>query len=196
MMPTEHEYKYVLDLDFLEEFEEPLLARMAKNWAYINQGYVAVAEGTATRIRHTQAVSPQHYGNSDVNHWMLTFKHTVNQRVIEIEQELDERDGKDLWSICTRRVQKTRYYFPGDACTWELDLFKLSDESVYFILAEVELPEGAPKPTYMPLFLRKYVLHEVDLTDSRFSNKKLGNVEYTTKIYKKIKEGALDDHES
>lgn len=189
-MPTEHEFKYVLSLDFLNEFDESILRKTSTGWTEINQGYVAVAEGTATRIRQARTVAPRHYGNSEVDHWTLTFKHTVNSRVIEIEKELDSRDGQDLWSACTRRVCKTRYYFPDGDHTWELDLFK-TDQNVYFILAEVELPEGSSRPTLMPSFLSKYMIYEVDLTDNQFSNKKLGDVEYAAELYKKIKKGII-----
>ncbi len=195
-MPTEHEYKYVLSLDFVKEFDEATLFDTSQRVAFIDQGYVGVAEGTATRIRRLRAVDPQKYRNSDFDHWILTFKQQVGARVVEIETEVDRRDGEDLWSVCTRRVCKVRYYFPANDKTWELDLFKTENDHIYFVLAEVELPEGSSRPTDMPEFLRKYVIYEVGLTDSRFSNKKLGDVRYTTDLYQRIKQGVIDDDES
>ncbi len=52
-------------------------------------------------------------------------------------------------------------------------------------MAEVELPEGSPPPE-IPFWLSKYVLHKVDLTDGRFSNRILGDVEYATGLYREF----------
>ena len=186
-MATEYEFKYILALEFLNEFNEETLMDMCSEWAHIKQGYIVANETTDLRIRYMQPYTSTSF-------WTMTFKYNTGSRVIEVERRLEDRDGQDLWDICTRRVSKVRYFFPSAKYTWELDVLK-RDEETYFILAEVELPEGSPRPQAPPFF-EKYVLYEVDLTDTRFSNKKLGDVEYATDLYRQIKQGGNDGHES
>ena len=137
---------------------------------------MAFSKGMTTRIRCID--------NGDKNKWFLTFKQKVNDRVIEIEKKLDDRDGSDLWQACVGKLTKDRYVFAGEEI-WEVDLFKRSGE-LYFILAEVELAEGKPRPKSVPKFLKPYVLYEVPITDDRFSNKRLGDVDYAMNLYKSL----------
>ena len=197
-MPTEHEYKYVLSLDLLRELSELKLKDLCKNYAEIRQGYMT----DCTRVRQIDG------------EWFFTYKqdvllpeqltHVLRHRVVEIETSLDERDGNDLWACCNRRIFKTRHYFPCPATephifTWELDLFypatfPVSENPVYFIMLEVELPEGSARPTngLIPDFLRKHIVYEVALTDARFSNKRLGDVEYVKQLYQQIDQGVIN----
>lgn len=138
---------------------------------------MAFSKGMTTRIRHQSEVKS--------HKWYLTFKQKVNNRVIEIEKKLDSRDGKDLWDVCVGRLKKTRYIFDNNGEIWEVDLFTKGTH-LYFILAEVELPEGAPRPEQVPEFMKDFVVYEVPITDDRFSNKRLGDVEYATNLYTEI----------
>ncbi len=52
-------------------------------------------------------------------------------------------------------------------------------------LPEVELEEGSARPE-VPLWLKDHVLFEVPLTDNRFSNTNLGDVDYVKEIYQKL----------
>jgi CYTH domain-containing protein len=181
-MPTEHEYKYVLSMDLVKEYTEDQLKAMADDHMEICQGYLAFSKGMTIRVRGVKTFSKKK--------WFLTCKQKVGDRVIEIEKKLDERDGGDLWEVCVGKLKKDRYVFQHDDATWELDLFKRGAD-IYFVMAEVELPEGAPRPTTMPEFMAKKLIYEVALTDDRFSNKRLGDVEYSTKLYQKLHNGPI-----
>ena len=60
--------------------------------------------------------------------------------------------------------------------------------NLYFVQAEVELEEGSNKPEEIPEFLREFLLYEVPLTDDRFSNKRLSDVEFASRLYKSLVE--------
>lgn len=177
-MPTEHEYKYVLSMNLLEETNEVVLKNKCNRHLEIEQGYLAYSKGYSSRIRSVT--------ESGKTKWFYTLKQKVADRVVEIEKKLDERDGNDLWAYCIGKLKKDRYVFKKFGTEWELDLFKYNGE-VYFIMLEVELEENMPRPKTLPDFIKNYVLHEVDLSDDRFSNKRLGDVNYSKCIYKNFK---------
>lgn len=177
-IPTEHEFKYLINLDLLSKYYPSELKDMADEVQYIRQGYLAFSKGMTTRIRCVT--------DNKQSRWYLTFKQKVSNRVIEIEKKLDGRDGSDLWDVCVGKLSKERHIFVDHGYNWELDLF-LKGESVYFILAEVELAEGSARPKTAPKFLKNFILHEVCLTDDRFSNKRLGDIDYAQSIYKEFK---------
>lgn len=184
-MPTEHEYKYVLSMDTDEEY----FKEHCEKHFVIQQGYLAFSKGMTCRVRSSRQ------GLASVK-WFLTFKQKVRNRVIEVEKRLDDRDGNDLWSVCVGRLKKDRYAIcdedaadNGKFGVWEVDFFKKGN--LYFVLAEVELAEGSPRIA-SPDFIKDNLLYEVPLTDDRFSNKRLGDVEYATSIYQKIVQGEID----
>jgi CYTH domain-containing protein len=156
---------------------EDALKSSAFRHQVIRQGYLAFSKGMTTRIRSLKE-------NSDKK-WFLTFKQKVSERVIEIEKKIDDRDGNDLWEVCVGKIKKDRYLFLEGGYTWELDLFK-KGSNIYFIVLEIELPEGALRPKNVPKFLRDFVVYEVPLTDDRFSNKRLGDIDYASRLYRKI----------
>jgi len=181
-MPTEHEYKFVVHKDIERFRENPIPKGITYNKYLIRQGYLAFSKGMTTRIRCLQKVGPD---GRDKKKWYLTFKQKSNSgRVIEIEKKLDGRDGSELWDICVGKLKKERFSFDNGNVTWELDFF-LNHNQVYFVLVEAELPEGESRPE-MPSFLQPFLLYKAELEDDRFSNKRLGDVDYSTKIYKEL----------
>ena len=181
-MPTENERKYVLDIKSEEEIED-----LKATKAVIEQGYTAFSKGLSLRIRKKQTSlckRPTYY---------LTYKQKVTSRTIEIENEIEERDFKELWDICVGKLKKIRYTFADNIGNfWEVDFFKKNGET-YFVLAEVELPEGVLAPKNMPKYINKFLLYEVPLTDCRFSNKRLGDVEYALELHNTIKKGVKNE---
>ena len=155
------------------------ITRIAKEKQSIKQGYLSFSKGTSTRVRCITDGAKQK--------WSLTFKQKVGDRVVEIEKKIDDRDGQDLWSVCIGKLEKDRYVVKDNNITWEVDFFKNGDQ-VYFVLAEVELPEGAPRPEKVPKFLEPYLLYEVGLEDDRFSSKRLSDVEFATNLYRLFRE--------
>lgn len=173
-MPTEHEYKYVISTDVLKENPEAILRMKCDKHLIIEQGYLAYSKGYTSRIRSIT--------ESGKTKWFYTMKQKVTDRVVEIEKKLDDRDGNDLWSYCVGKLKKDRYVFKDHGIVWEIDLFK-HDGSIYFILAEIELPEGSPRPKLQLDFIKSHILYEVELTDDRFSNKRLGDLNYARQLY-------------
>lgn len=173
-MPTEHEYKYLLDTKIagtLSQYPQVV----------IHQGYLATSDSMDCRIRHSIAQNGE-------EEWTLTFKQKVTGRKVEIEKDLEPRDGMDLWEVSTRKIKKIRHYADNrDRTVWETDLFyNLDTGDLYFAMAEIELPEGSPPPEKLPDFLQKFLLFKVPLTDDRFSNKRLGDMEYAKTLYTEI----------
>lgn len=184
-MPTEHEYKFVLSPTVCKHFWE--WHALSECHSMIDQGYFA---GRTTRLRKIRNLKGDY-----LNHWILTFKQKVESRTVEIEVNVDDRDGNDLWPVCEGKLKKDRLTFVDSGARWEVDFFWDQRYELYFSLAEVELPEGAERPK-VPEFLKPFVLHEVALTDDRFSNKKLGDVEFARELYKQIKQGVFDEKQS
>lgn len=177
-MPTEHEFKYIISIDVLKENQLGIA-----NVLYIEQGYL-VSGNTTVRIRRTFSSSIS---------WHLTVKKKVLDRIIEIEKKLSSRDGMDLMSCCEKKLKKYRYVFEDKGIKWELDfLTKYSqqpeDEKIYFVMLEVEVPEGADRPN-VPDFIKQHVLYEVPLTDERFFNKNLTDPDVAEKLYNQLLKG-------
>lgn len=182
-MPTEHEFKYALSLDFTKDYpHERLMNELDAQHLHIRQGYLAFSKGMSLRIRSL--------AKGGKEQWFLTFKQKVADRVIELEKKLrksDSRDGEQLWEIAVGQLKKDRYVIKCGGYKWEVDLFHKGGH-LYFVQVEIELPEGSPRPTELPDFMRRYVLYEVPLTDDRFSNKRLGDVEYAHRLYQELTE--------
>lgn len=183
-MPTEHEYKYVISMNA----DETYFKENCERHFQIQQGYLAFSKGMTCRVRSSRCCK------KDKKKWYLTFKQKVGDRVVEVEKKLDDRDGKDLWRVCVGRLKKDRYVVDHEGIKWEVDFFKKGGH-LYFVLAEVELEEGASR-TSIPPFLQKWLLHEVALTDDRFGNKRLADVEHATNMYTEIDQGVIDENSS
>lgn len=185
-MPTEHEFKYVISLDLVREYTEDQLKVVCSEHRVIEQGVALHGPGSYLRIRRSVTKTG--------TQWFMTFKLKDADRTIEIENPIDQRDANDLWRRCYWKLKKDRYIYVENGLKWEIDLFKDGDR-VYFILAEVELAEDAPRPKKMPAFLKRHLLYEVPLTDDRCSNKRLGDVEYASKLYDTlIRQGVKDGY--
>jgi CYTH domain-containing protein len=171
-MPTENEKKYALFLNIEDKFQ-----KLAESKLLISQGYLFSSKGTSLRLRR---VKNKHY---------LTLKSSVNGRVVEIENIIEERDFNDLWTQCMNKLEKIRYIVIDKSDqVWEIDFFKDHNGINYFCLAECEMPEGQLSPRYIPRFIRENLLFEVPLTDCRFASKLLADIRYASDLYKTIKE--------
>lgn len=173
-MPTEHEFKFVLEVSTSLKTK---IEKLAKKIQYIEQGYLCYSKGNSLRVR---TITDQK------TRWFLTFKQKVATRVIEIENKIDSRDGIELWNACIGKLKKSRYVMPGKP-KWEVDFFYDHIGHLYFCMAEVELAEGSDPPEKVPDYLKEHLIYEVPLTDDRFSNKRLSDVEYATKLYHSIR---------
>ena len=171
-MPTENEKKYVLEMDE-RYFQENALRETT-----ILQGYLFSSKGLSLRCRKFKN-----------NKYYLTLKSTVNGRVVEIENQIEERDFNDLWTQCMNKLEKIRYIMAdGQRQVWEIDFFKDHNKQNYFCLAEIEMPEGQQEPVHIPRFIRDHLIFEVPLTDCRFASKLLADIRYAADLYKAVKE--------
>lgn len=165
-------------MDFAQH--ERLLIEQARQIQHIKQGYVGFTKGMTTRVRQIKKKNKK-------PKWYFTFKQKVSNRVIEIEKKIDKRDGQDIWEICLGKLKKIRYIIDHKGISWEIDFFH-KGHLLYFILAEVELDEGLPRPDEIPPLLKDHILYEVPLDSDEFSNKRLSDVEYAKKIYNRLEE--------
>ena len=171
-MPTENELKYLLTLE-----AEAVAAACASGTRHIRQGYLAFTKGMSLRIRETNNTR-----------YEMTFKQKANNRVIEIEKKLDERDFEDLWTIACNRLEKIRYDVivkdkKDEKHSWEIDAFKDHNHDTYIVVAEHEMPEGMKSPNFIPSIIKDHLIYAVPRTDDRFASKKIADVKYAQKLF-------------
>lgn len=168
-MPTENELKYLLDKSCEEEIRKISIGEF-----YIVQGYFAVnisrENEMYTRVR------------SKNDKYFFALKTKVNDRLIEVEKELDERDFKDLWLLVETSLKKIRYTIKNNKELWEIDFFKTESNQTYLAIAEVELPEGVLRPTSVPDFIKNNLIINTPLDSKVYSNYSLAK--YATSLRK------------
>jgi hypothetical protein len=190
-MPTENELKFVLKLDDSIQYEA---MEAANETIRIRQGYLETGNVTL-RVReqlHREGVIKRFL--------QMKTKAKGSGRQIEVSAPINERDFKDLWKKTKATITKIRYVIKtkthdhyedenGDLWTehWDVDFMKTGDNETYFSVAEVELPEMAKEPLFeIPGVVQENTLFRVPLGDSRFSNSRLWDVGYATKLYKSL----------
>ena len=173
-MPTENERKYVLDLSCMKEVE-----KLSSDRYDISQGYLIATRGITVRIRRFTK-------SNNKSNYFFTLKVTTAGRTIEIEKSIDKRDFEDLWNLALNKLEKVRYILK-DEDVWEIDFFKDYNDNIYMAVAEVELPEDKYEPEFVPEVISKKLLYCVPLTDTRFSNKLLGDARYASQLLKEIR---------
>lgn len=180
-MPTENERKFVLVCDRADEELRGLRATFRN--ADILQGYLVRGKKVTVRVRSAIDYAIRASGTVAClgRSYSLTTKRLTAGRVVEVEAAIDERDFGDLWDASKGRLSKVRVEM-GD---WEVDYF-LGEGGVYFVLAEVELPEGKDGPDEVIPFVRDRLLYEVPRGDDRFSNRKLGKVKYARNLLNEL----------
>ena len=172
-MPTENELKYLLRLEAEEEAKNA-----AQGTRHVRQGYLAFTKGMSLRIRETNNTR-----------FEMTFKQKANNRVIEVEKKLDERDFEDLWAVACNRLEKIRYDVMvrdhnGNKSSWEIDAFKDHNHETYIMIAEHEMPEDMLEPDFIPSIIQDNLLFAVPRDDDRFASKKIADVKYAQKLFR------------
>lgn len=151
-MPIENEFKYVLRYD-------PEMPRLLGTRTRLEQGYLT----EDSRIR---AMTKK---DGSTTYW-FTFKKWTHQGLVEIEPEISKEDFDRLWPLTISRLCKTRYSFE-ESGAWDVDFF--GDETQpYFVLGEVEVPEGATEPAVagrLAPYLIKAVGKDPEFTSYRLS---------------------------
>lgn len=191
-MPIENELKFVVRLDDKLEKEAKELGKCL----LIEQGYIAEDRRTKIMLRLRKVTQP----DGAVEHLMqMKCKAYKYKGLIEVGTHIDEKDFHRLWKLAKGKLIKSRYCIEtglqADQSNnpdhevrekWELDFFKTEGKN-YFVLAEIELPEEQDDWRFpMPGLIEGNVVYSVPRNDTRFSNRKLGNVEYATRLYKSV----------
>ena len=182
-MPVENEKKVLLNLNT----SEATIYKIAAEIFHIEQAYMLRDKELTVRIRK------QIDRMDNVKHY-LTVKTKVDDKLIEIEKKISQQDFVHLSKKAAGWVEKSRYVVglprENPECWWDIDFFK-SGLDTYFVMAEIELPDGVAEPAYLPEFVQDNLLYSVPRTDNRFSSKKLSSVEYATKLLDEIMKGAV-----
>lgn len=173
-MPTENEVKYVLrrDMDVIKT-----LTHACDDVWHITQTYIHNKTSWNARVRHIIA---------DDDEWFeFTYKNKKFGRTIEIETKIDSRDYYDLIKKPKVILTKTRLIFNTEDHKWEVDLFFDDTDSIYFILAEVEMEEGMTKPLSIPDIISQFIIADVGY-NKQYSSSKLANKLYAETMYQNI----------
>ena len=178
-MPIENERKFLLLESGAVERE---IAVRAEQTLRIEQKYLVIEKGLSVRVRVST--------NDGTPSYRLTFKKDVKGQVVEVETPVSEDDFTKLWTTGCNKVIKTRYIYQG----WEVDFFKTAAGETYLAVAEVELLPWQKTPNHIPELISNYIIFPVPANDRRFSNKKLGNIKYATKLLSEIKKISNSPH--
>lgn len=184
-MPIENELKFVIRLDDNIESEARKIGKLRK----IEQGYIAEDKRSKITLRLRKVTE-------DDGAVRLLLQMKCKQRrsgVIEIGTDIDQNDFDRLWERAKGRLVKHRYCIEagtndnGVKEVWELDFFKTRMNTNYFVLAEIEIPEAElTHKLAMPELISGHVVYPVPRDDTRFSNRKLGNIKYATRLYRSV----------
>ena len=170
-MPAENELKYVLPLNTLRDiFEDAGWKRIPIKQAYLPDG---------PRIRQ--------YGDDK---FVFTYKRWIEpkNRITEIELDIDKEDFNDLWLECKKPITKTRYLAPDspEGYEWSVDFLETKKGNTYFVLAEVEMPEGLEQPPEIHPLIASLDFYAAAKKDTAFTNKKLSNKSHAKRMYRRI----------
>jgi len=162
-MPIENERKIVLRDIKPEDFDGTWTRQV------LRQGYME----NGNRIR---------WGfDTDTIARTFTAKHWVKDELVEIEVNISSDDYDKLWTITNKQLVKTRFSKKFKDELWEIDFFG-DENNPYFVMAEVELPEGRLVSYTEPPELLHHILYAVEHSDNRFTSKKLTDEEYAREL--------------
>lgn len=173
-MPTENELKFIIRKECEAEEKFSWIPKPIHIW----QGYPSAIRGMTVRVRKMIQDEKETY--------VFTYKNNVGNRVIEIEQDIDERDYRDLWNQSLIRFEKVRYKYPFPHKGWEVDFFKDHNGQTYFGMAECEMPEGQLEPEKIPKLIRNNLIYAVPAKDERFSSKLLADPRHAANLLKEL----------
>lgn len=146
-MPAENEFKWVLEID-PEGIGAAMTAIPGTRTTSLRQGYVT----PENRVREIVEDGKTSY--------LFTFKYPVAGELLELEQPISKEDFDALWSVCGRRLAKTRFVLAQDKAHWDVDLLA-EDGDVYCAVAEAEVARGLGRPPLLPA-LAPFLVAAVD----------------------------------
>lgn len=165
----ENELKYVLQTEARKAVEKKCGKPM-----YLRQGYLP---GKA-RIR-SKAKTP----GSKKSKFYFTYKLPVEDVLFEIEKEITAHEFEMLWPHTTKRLNKLRYMWMDGEVQWDIDFFLNDDDSIYFAMAEAEMPETMREPPSIPDFLNEILVYAVPRERTKeFTSQKVAEPEYVATL--------------
>lgn len=180
-MPVELEYKFILSED--SDYEDRLLKHFSDNKIPYNVHKIEQCYMTGGGRVRSSCIN-----NAEEAQYMFCYKEPLKEGNgnIEFETEISEKDYELSKKHSSIILTKNRYKLYRDEFVWEVDIF-LDKGKSYFNMMEVEyLKDGEePHTTNLPSIIRNNIILKT-LDDDRFTSKKLANVKYATKLYKKI----------
>lgn len=180
-MAIENERKILLDTHKSDQLWQDLKHRKSElqvQFMDITQGYLS---GSA-RVRHVVPHDPL-----CLDYHIFTYKVKVMGSVCEIETLIDPHIYHKLMLITKPVILKTRAKIVQGDLTWDIDFFKMPKSgSVYFLMAEVEMPEFQTELPSMLDVLSPYMIRWVEVGDKRFNNKSLVHLNKVKKLLKDI----------
>jgi len=99
----------------------------------------------------------------------------------EDEYEISQAEFNNDWPKTNDRLVKTRYKLDIDDEEWVIDFFK-DENGKFFIMAEVEMPEGRITPNHIPNLIRDNCIHEVKRNDERFFSKNIADKSHAAEM--------------
>lgn len=173
-MPIENERKFVLNEE--AGLEADLSRRPGVARHLLRQAYL---DAPGLRIRSLE-------GEGETTH-VFTYKRTIDGQVVEIETGLSAVDFARLWTQRIEALVKVRYSWTEGRYHWDVDFFKRDDNSTYFAMAEVEMPEGQTEPPPLPDFLTPHLLMVAPALDPRFASKRIADQAHAARLLAEIR---------
>lgn len=120
--------------------------------------------------------------------FVMTYKEMVNEELVEIEDTIDKDTFDALYAHCVDPIHKLRYQKTIGVDKWFADFLvdRTKHNSLYFVQAEVEMPEGVEKPSFIPPEIENKILFTVPRNDERFTNRNLSDVATTKALYQSL----------
>ena len=162
----ENEVKYVLQLDADREM-------CLNNKTHIMQGY----DKNGARVRKQD------------NKFTFNYKWKIGNAIEEFEMKISKEEFEHCYENCIDKLEKVRYSINDKhGNIWDIDFF-VEGIYIYFVMAECEMKDPyATEPEEILPMLEPVVIYSVPRKDtSKFSSRKLSDVDYAKKILGEIR---------
>lgn len=186
----ENELKYVLQPSMYTEALQKLIPEMKDLYRYQLRQYYLQGHG---RVRASES---EYYNNTI---YTFTYKvDLVSGDVEEFEMDITET-AFDRASVTSKSsLVKVRYTYkePGADWYWDIDFFiRPHDGTVYFAMAECEMPEGMEEPPSVPTFITNRLIYAVPRYEtSVFSSRKMTDIAYAERILQELMDGVYEEY--
>ncbi len=169
-MPIENEYKFPLN-DPDGTLERTMETHPDFQKITIRQGY----------LRKGCRVREWNEGPNGKHRFIFSYKHRVEDDVVEIETDIEEDDFNRLWTVAEKPVEKIRFKKVEGTIIWDVDFLKHNGVT-YFALAEVELPAEDREVPSVPDILKNHAMGRMERHCKALTNKRLSDPDYAARV--------------